>query len=63
MSITSECHLPPVESILDVMNFDMISSSHNGMGCQIVLQGLFDIVHQPSMFEAKLSYSDFGHHS
>ena len=45
--------------MLDAMNFDMISSSHNGMGCQIVLQGLFDIVHQPSMFEEKLSYSDF----
>ncbi|MCG8624756.1 MAG: hypothetical protein MJE68_22510, partial [Proteobacteria bacterium] len=48
-----------METLLDAVNFDMISSSHNGMACQLVSQNLFDIVNQPTMFQYTLAQSDF----
>ena len=58
-SVNSQCVLPPVESLLDAANFDLLSSMHNGMGCQIVSQYLFDIVNQPTMFQDKLTLTEF----
>ena len=58
-AVSSKRVLPPVNTILDPSNFDTLVGTHNGIGCQLVSQDLFDICLQPIMSHEKLSSSEF----
>ena len=53
------CHLPPIHILQEPLDAEIFQDEHNSMGCNFVLEDMFDLMQQRIMDSTVISESEF----
>ena len=53
------CHLQPIHALQEPLDAEIFQDEHNSMGCNFVLEDMFDLMQQPIMDSTVILESEF----